>query len=47
MERVGAVEGAKVVLLPRNRKQADFSAHNGPTGLSTIGQLFPAKPWTD
>ena len=43
MERVSTVEGAKVVLLPRNRKQGDFIRAQWPHWFIDDRTIIPAK----
>jgi predicted glycosyltransferase len=43
MERIGGVEGAKVVLLPRNRKQGDFLRAQWPHWFIDDRTIIPAK----
>ena len=43
MERIGGVEGAKVVLLPRNRKQGDFLRAQSPHWFIDDRTIIPAK----
>ncbi len=43
MERAGAVEGARVVLLPRNRKQGDFLRTRWPHWFRNDQTIIPPK----